>query len=386
MRIWLYGYALSSICRVESDLLWADITDIERHFEIEVPRRACSNSVLRYAVFAFSSRHLHRFERGDQAEALRYHNKCLELLIPIISEHEDELTEDVLAAVAILRQDEEMEGLYHPGNILHLTAPTTDFRLAQDNCFHLHGVTQILNRVSSFCSGGGLGEAAAWLSLRQDIYVSLVTQRPLRTQLPNFEQSASLKKNNDMCWANRIVLLLANTLSIAFIDFDTDNDESMRRLGDRVECWNRDKPATFEPIKYVPRDKKSPQRFPIIWMLNPFHVLGIQYYHITKIVLAISTSRPEAGQRYAFGWGRKTESRVRAHLLTVLGVAKSNPKAENTLFTARHCLSVWGGVLTHRLDREAAINFLEEVEERTGWTASELIANLKDQWDNSDDD
>lgn len=90
----------------------ADITDIHRHFELEVPRRALFNLIIRYAVCAFSSRHMNRAQ-GDEgwaeSESLHYHNKCLEMLIPILSNLDHELTEDVLAAVAILRLDEEME-------------------------------------------------------------------------------------------------------------------------------------------------------------------------------------------------------------------------------------------------------------------------------------
>lgn len=54
---------------------------------------------------------MNRALRDDCAEALHYHNKCLEMLIPILSNLDHELTEDVLAAVAILRLDEEMESM-----------------------------------------------------------------------------------------------------------------------------------------------------------------------------------------------------------------------------------------------------------------------------------
>lgn len=63
----------------------ADITDTKRHFELEVTRRACFNPVIRYAICVFSSRHMNRSEGGDLSESLHYHNKCLELLIPILS-------------------------------------------------------------------------------------------------------------------------------------------------------------------------------------------------------------------------------------------------------------------------------------------------------------
>lgn len=65
--------------------------------------------VLRYAIFAFSSRHVERQRKGNEAEALQYHNHCLQLLIPTLSGTGGDLTDVVLATVAILRQHEEME-------------------------------------------------------------------------------------------------------------------------------------------------------------------------------------------------------------------------------------------------------------------------------------
>lgn len=88
----------------------ADITDPQRHFETEVPARAIKEPVLRYAIFAFSSRHLNRQDTNDATEALQYHSQCVQLLIPALSEPEDHITEDLLAAVATLRQHEEMDG------------------------------------------------------------------------------------------------------------------------------------------------------------------------------------------------------------------------------------------------------------------------------------
>jgi hypothetical protein len=62
-----------------------NITDPERHFEIEVPRRALRKSMLRYAILAFSSRHLNRGPGRDETEALHYYNKYLKPLIPALS-------------------------------------------------------------------------------------------------------------------------------------------------------------------------------------------------------------------------------------------------------------------------------------------------------------
>lgn len=40
-----------------------------------------------------------------------------------------------------------------------------------------------------------------------------------------------------------------------------------------------------------------------------------------------------------------------------------------------------GGVLRDKLDQDAAISFLLEMEETTGWRMEQLIQSLKEQWD-----
>ncbi|KAJ5113160.1 hypothetical protein N7456_001694 [Penicillium angulare] len=345
---------------VENMALWADITDPHRHFEIDVPVKAFKEPVLRYAIFAFSSRHLNRQETSDVEEALQYHNRCVQILIPALSDPEEHITEDILAAVAILRQHEEMDG--------------------EDNQFHLTGTTHILNTVSTFGSLGGLGEAAAWLCLRQDIYVSLTTQQPLRTNLENFYDSDIFQRDDDFAWASRMVFLLAKVLQIAFSDspvLDTINED--------VEEWFRSKPHTFDPIRTFSRAPSLDRRFPTIWMLFPVHVIGLQYYHIAKIVLALSESSQPSSAYDSLRHSRMIEKNVRHHLLTILGLAQSNTRAENTLFTARHSLVAWGWVLRHRSDQEAAESLLHDMHSRTGWNMDGLIQSLRGQWQDEAD-
>jgi hypothetical protein len=87
-------------------------------------------------------------------------------------------------------------------------------------------------------------------------------------------------------------------------------------------------------------------------------VVGLQYYHIAKIVLAISTPRANASGYGSLREGREVEvclasiystivleidfiqKTVRNHLRIVLGLAISNKNCQNVFFTARHALSV----------------------------------------------
>jgi hypothetical protein len=93
----------------ENMALWADGTDPGRSFELEASRRAITNPMLLYAICAFSSRHVNRHRLDQDPVALEYQSMCLQLLIPAIS-GPDPVDDSARAAVAILRQNEEMDG------------------------------------------------------------------------------------------------------------------------------------------------------------------------------------------------------------------------------------------------------------------------------------
>ncbi|OJJ78075.1 hypothetical protein ASPBRDRAFT_111985 [Aspergillus brasiliensis CBS 101740] len=324
---------------VENMALWADITDPHRHFEIEVPVRAMHDP---------------------------YHNHCLQLLIPTLSGTGGDLTDVVLATVAILRQHEEME--------------------YDDNQFHLTGATRIMNTVSSFGSSGGLGEAAAWLCLREDIHVSLISQKPLRTNLESFHHSDIFLRNDDFAWAARMVFLLAKVLKCAFNQVSSPEYTALQSIAQEVDDWNTRKPPSFQPLRMLPRGKDVSCRFPEVWMLLPVHVVGTQYYHIAKIVLAFSCCPTPPLAYESFKHSRNIEKTIRHHLFMVLGLAKSNPKAENTLFTARHSLVAWGWVIRQKTDQQAAEILLRELWTRTGWDVAASIQSLREQWADEETD
>ena len=250
----------------ENMALWADATDLKRHFELEVPRRALYFPVLRYAVFAFSSRHLSRDLPDTSTEALEYYDKCLSLLIEAVAESSEPVDEVTLAAIAILRQYEEMEGeTSMPCEMRNLTI------IADDRELHLDGTSRIVNSMSVYDFNGGLGEAAAWLCLRQDIYISLTKQRSLRSDLDTFLQSDVFKRVDDAAYANQMVFLLAKALSCAFRTGAGYPEESLESIRIEVDSWFDSKSPAFNPIFEAKRNRDEGQILPDVWVLSPFH-------------------------------------------------------------------------------------------------------------------
>ncbi|KAF4862716.1 hypothetical protein CGCSCA1_v014674 [Colletotrichum siamense] len=345
--------------------LWTDVADPSRTFETVVSQMAFTDLIIRYSICAFSARHFNRCrdEDGDGL-ALHYQNLCLNLLIPSMSGGQ-KITESVLTAVALLRQNEEMD--------------EDDYR------FHLEGTSRILNMVPEFSTLGGVAEAACWLCLREDIYVSLTTQTPIKTGLECFPESQSIRRDDDYSWASKSILNLAFLLKRAFCE---PRDPAQVALSEiEIADWNASKPASYRPIYFQERSRDEGRCFPEVLTLLPHHAVGLQYYHIAQIVLNAIGSRNVVHTHEYLAESRARERRIRHHLFMVLGLATSNERAENTWFTARHCLAVWGAYLHHPADQNAALEFLEKWRRRSGWKTSALIESLQQQWrENIEDD
>ena len=142
---------------------------------------------------------------------------------------------------------------------------------AFDQRCHLIGTSRILNSCPTFGCSGGLGEAAAWLCLRQDIYISLVSQQPLKTHLENYHNSMTFLRNDDVSWANKIVFLLAKALSCAFHPESNVDAAALQQISEEIEDWERNKPTSFQPILFNSPNREEGRAFPQIWMLLPFH-------------------------------------------------------------------------------------------------------------------
>jgi hypothetical protein len=90
--------------------LQLDITDIQRHFAVDVPERAPSCPVLLNALMAFAGRHLSRTSDFDSTVADHYRHECVSLMIPMLDEKELVADETLFAAAVILRALEETNG------------------------------------------------------------------------------------------------------------------------------------------------------------------------------------------------------------------------------------------------------------------------------------
>lgn len=237
-------------------------------------------------------------------------------------------------------------------------------------------MTRLLDHKSDFLRSGGLGEATGWLCLREDIYISLLTETPVRSSLDIFSNASWLQGESDAAWTNRMVLLLARLLCSVH---DTNTDVAAEdHLKDCISDWYHSKPVSFQPIHYLPRSPADGRSLPEIWMLASFHAVGLQYYYIAQLVQLVSARKSslKSSQEH-----QTIERKVHHYLLHVVGIAASTVRAENTWFTAHHCLAVWGGFLREKGDQRACLDFLWKMERETGWRVGRLVRRLRSHWE-----
>lgn len=118
---------------------------------------------------------------------------------------------------------------------------------------------------------GGLGEAACWQSLRQDIYICLTRATPPDLELESFEQSSVFTFRDDAACANVIILWFAKILRLAYSN-DSEAaaaSTTWSRLAMDVETWNDRRMRLFQPIYYEDFDTTANRPFPVIHMISP---------------------------------------------------------------------------------------------------------------------
>jgi hypothetical protein len=215
--------------------------------------------LLAYSLLAISSRQLSLVSSIGTADPAAYHDKALGLLIPSLSGPVEDLDENVLAAIVLLRNYEEMTGRRDVTTIrgvLNIEYPDLDAAM------HLAGAAQLLNSISDFMGNDGLGEAAAWIALRADMYYSLTRSQPMRTRLETYTGSVSFTDTSPGSIANRIIYICARIQSHLFTP-ERPSAQHWAQLAADVDEWYETKPWRNRPMWVQEYQKGS--AFPYLW-------------------------------------------------------------------------------------------------------------------------
>ncbi|KAK5999957.1 hypothetical protein QM012_005045 [Aureobasidium pullulans] len=229
---------------------WLDVLQDVPRFAQEVPMRATKSPMLLFSILAASSRH-QALRDSDWQEASDYHSKCLILVIQALSQPEHCHDNTLIVTMVCLR-------LYELFNQQPFSA------------LHLDGFASLLTAIPNFLQSGGLAEASAWLALRHDLFMAMMTKRAPNISLNAYEHSnVFLRRPNPSADAYAIILIWAKILRRLYLTESDALPDTWPLLDKAVADWYVAK--KIEPLFHQDPNVDPDQPFPIISMTTAQH-------------------------------------------------------------------------------------------------------------------
>ncbi|CAK7224681.1 hypothetical protein SCUCBS95973_005600 [Sporothrix curviconia] len=258
--------------------------------------------------------HLAHHGNFDRYASDHYHQECLNVLIPMLSNEDTAADENLFAATIILRVWEEME-------------------------------------------------SAFWVGLRQEIYTATVNQQPVKAplQLSLADGARGLGPAEDHDWANRAVIHCVDVLNFCFGD---STSSSPRFSWEALNAWNKQwtalLPASFTPTFF--RERGPGDAFPEIWHHSTWNVTGIQHHILAELFLvSFDPKIPRIG-RQRLEAAEQVNNRVCELVREICGIGLSNQWTPPAMFTACMAIAAFGDRFHERADQEALVDMLRLTE------------------------
>lgn len=117
---------------------------------------------------------------------------------------------------------------------------------------------------------GSLSAASFWVGLRQEIYIAVITQQPVKMNLNHHIVDRSFEPTDDYTWSNRAVVHLADVLNFCFGESVLQSKRD-RWLGldEASRKWTDTRPSSFDPFFY--KERTEANVFPEIWHGSSCH-------------------------------------------------------------------------------------------------------------------
>jgi hypothetical protein len=246
------------------------MVDDRSHFATYVVQRAKKNSTLMNAILALSARQLSRTSDFDPYVADAYYQRCFETLIPELNDDLAARDESLLAATIILRLMEEMNSKPQRSRTYNVLIFQVSV-IGSDPQGHLLGTQAIMRAAEkqyAATTGPNFRQAIYWAAFRQELWISLMTQRPF--QLHIFPADRSLEPANDSIWATRTIAHVGDVCNFAFGD-ERHSVIRFSQLLDENTAWKTRRPDSFDPF-YNRQDRDgSGRNFPDIRFHDKTH-------------------------------------------------------------------------------------------------------------------
>ncbi|OWY51168.1 putative Zn(II)2Cys6 transcription factor (Eurofung) [Alternaria alternata] len=349
---------------IENVALFFDMVDTRDHFGVHIVQMAKQNSTLMNAILALSARQLSRTTDFDPYIADAYYQRCFDTLIPALNDNVTIKEEPLLAATVILRLLEEM-------NISIIGSDP------QGHLFGTQAIIRAAEQSYAATSGPDRRQAIYWAAFRQELWISLMTQRAFKLHI--FPADRSLEPANDSIWATRTIAHLGDVSNFVFGE-GRNSIARYNQLMDENRSWTQCRPDSFDPYYFRQDRDGSGRNFPDIRFHQKTHVMGTQYNLLAHMLLIVhDPTIPQLGPAHKASRA-VVDRTVQDNVRTLCGVAQSNSKWFPCKFVACFAIALVGDRFTLREDQEQLRDLWYACERSHGFPPTATIAQLEESW------
>lgn len=280
-----------------------DMCDHDRHFATVVPQRAVICPPLMNACLAASAKRLSRINNFDVTVVDRYHQKCLDALIPALSSTAAVMDENLLTAIVLLRFMEELD--------VPIASSTAES--------HLIGTRVFIAAQGKSQNFTGLRLAAFWVALRQEIFMAFIQARPVHPNFALDNLSRFVRPDDNGCsFANMTIVHCAACVRYCY-GSEEQSIGAWQRLKESQDAWWDARPWIFYPM-YT--DDGLDGFFPEELYLNDAIVTGVQHYLLAQMLMAAHNPKaPKLGPGQAMAF-RAINEEIKKTVKLICGIAE----------------------------------------------------------------
>ncbi|KAF9630457.1 Zn(2)-C6 fungal-type DNA-binding domain [Lasiodiplodia theobromae] len=329
-----------------------DVSEPIQYFRVDIPQRARTNATLANAIMALSSRILQWKEGYNPHVADRYYQKCLEALIPALSDEALVMDDTLLAATIFLRMLEEMDshisGLDDGGR--HLSGTQAIISVATD--------AHHQNPSSTSTPPTGFRLAAYWTAFRQELWLALHKRQPV---------TLSVRR---VC---------------GFVDDYSDDyssngfDHHLRNHIHQHHPSPRSGVGSVGVFSAPAPDWIWTQRA-VAHCGDTLDFMGFAYIVLARLLLivhdpTVPTLGPQRRRAIA-----EIDKKARRDVRILCGIGLSNDAVPPAILISCMAVTLFADRFTNQTEQERLYWVLLETERRHGWPTAQARAQLKEMW------
>lgn len=229
------------------------------------------------------------------------------------------------------------------------------------------------------------------VALRQEIFVSNMTKRPVESVGDFCTITDTLTPASDSMWAHRSMVHAARVTSFVY-GAETTNKTEWDRLWQYTQAWEQTRPDSFKPVYYAPgftpathdSSGHSPRgpgsSLPKFVFTYDCPLAGFQYAQLSRILLLAFNPR-----RQMIGLGSRElilrqDEEIRQAVRAVCGAAVSNPEYMPAKITAGLCIAMCGEMFSNPDETREMLRISTEVEMHMMWPMFKVSQSLREFW------